>query len=85
MLPTVKNIQNFLAFNNRKGMYMDEIRKHDRPEPKQQTKQISLWDVVNLNVSLSQRVRFVASSSFINDLKEYLEPNMLACMLVYVL
>lgn len=41
-LPTVKNMQNFLAFNNKKGMYMDEIRKHDRPEPRHTAKQMSL-------------------------------------------
>lgn len=75
-LPTVKNIQNFLAFNNRKGMYIDEIRKHDRPEPRHTAKQMSLWVADSLNVNLFKKLGpLEVESSSINDLNEYCELN----------
>lgn len=69
-----KNIQNFLAFNNKKGMYRDEIRKHDKPHPKQTTKPTNLWLFDNLKLNLFQILgpSLVTLSSF-NDLKEYCE------------
>lgn len=78
MLPTVKNIQNFLAFNNRNGIYIEDMRKQDRPDPKHTAKQINLWVVDNLNVNLFQKPGpLVVASSFINDLNEYCELNIL--------
>lgn len=76
MLPTVKNIQNFRALNNRKGMYIEDMRKQDRPEPKQTAKHISLWVADNLKVKRFQKLGpLVVASSFISDLKEYCELN----------
>ena len=78
MLPTVKNIQNFLALNNRNGMYIEEMRKQEIPEPRHTAKQINLWVADNLNVYLFQKLGpLVVESSFINDLNEYCELNIL--------
>jgi len=70
-LPTLKKMQNFLALNNRKGMYIDEIRKHDRPVPRQTAKQISLWVALSLKQNLFQKLGSMDESSFISDLNEY--------------
>lgn len=70
-------MQNFLALNINTGIYIDDIRKHDKPEPKQTAKYISLWVADNLNVNLFQKLGpLVVVSSFIKDLKEYCELNM---------
>lgn len=42
MLPTVKKMQNFLALNIRNGIYIEDMRKHEIPEPRQTAKHISL-------------------------------------------
>lgn len=41
-LPTEKNMQNLRALNSRNGIYIEDMRKHDKPEPKQTAKQINL-------------------------------------------
>lgn len=77
-LPTEKKMQNFLAFRSRKGMYIDEMRKQERPEPKQTAKQINLWVAVSLNVNRFHKLGpLVVVSSLISDLKEYCELNIL--------
>lgn len=78
MLPTVKNMQNFLALNNRKGIYIEDMRKHEMPEPRQTAKQISLCVADSLKVKRFQKLGpLEVVSSFINDLNEYCELNIL--------
>lgn len=73
MLPTVKKMQNFRALNNRKGIYIEDMRKHEIPDPKQTAKHINLCVAESLNVKRSQKLPgpFEVESSFINDLNEY--------------
>ena len=76
-LPTEKKIQNFLALKRRKGMYMVEIRKHDKPQPNNTAKNINLCVADSLRpVNRSQKFGpVVVTSSLINDLNEYWELN----------
>lgn len=82
ILPTVKNIQNFRALNTRRGIYNVEIRKHEKPQPRHTTKQISLVVVESLNAEdLFQKLGPpVVTLSSTSDLKEYCELNILFVM-----
>lgn len=79
-LPTVKNTQNFLALNNKNGMYSDERMKQERPEPRHTAKQISLCVADNLILNLLRKLGpLVVESSLISDLNEYCELNIADC------
>lgn len=59
-------------------MYMVDMRKHDKPEPRHTAKHSSLCVVVSLNVNRFQKLGFVVvASSLIKDLNEYCELNIL--------
>lgn len=69
-------MQNFRALNSRNGIYIEDMRKHDKPEPRQTAKQINLCVADNLKVNRFQKLGpLLVASSFINDLKEYCELN----------
>ena len=77
-LPTVKNIQNFLALNNKKGIYIDDIRKQDMPDPRQTAKQINLCVADSLKSNLFQKLGpLVVDPSSTRDLNEYCELNII--------
>lgn len=65
-------------------MYIDDIRKHDRPDPKKTANDMSRWVADSLtSVILFQKLgAVVVTSSLIKDLKEYCELNIF-CFLIY--
>lgn len=66
-LPTVKNVQNFLGLI----MNNEDIRKHDKPQPKKTAKQTSLCVVDSLKVKRFQKLGpLVVTSSSMRDLNE---------------
>lgn len=83
MLPTVKKMQNFRALNIRNGIYIEDMRKHEIPEPRQTAKHISLWVADSLKVNRFQKLGpLEVESSLIKDLNEYCELNILNKVLV---
>lgn len=57
-------------------MYMEDMRKQERPEPRHTAKQTNRWVADSLNVSRFHKLGpLVVASSFIKDLNEYCELN----------
>lgn len=81
----MKKMQNFLALNRRNGIYIDEIRKHDKPVPRHTAKHINLWVAVSLKVNLFQKLGpVVVVSSLFKDLNEYCELNIVSSCIVFL-